>query len=325
MRRTEDALDRLRELAAKPDAAALRLFAAHKSCHVVARAATIAESAELASVTPDLAQSFHRFLADPVKTDPGCTAKNAIASALIALNSLDASVYLAGVRHVQMEGTFGPPEDRAAALRGICAIGLAQINHPTAAAEIVDLLFDREAPARAGAIRALAQCPMPESESVLRMKALAGDKESAVTGEVFTGLMSQWPAKSAAFIARFLNRGDIEVAEEAALAIANWRDERAWQILRPHLDRPDPPRGGGKEKKFAQGETFACASGDGVRNSASILPRGFVTLALFVLSTAAAVSPIFIPQKFRDAEDDFRPLRLGVSAVFALAGFGTQF
>ena len=243
MRRTEDVLDRLRELAANPDAAALRPFASHKSCHVVARAAKIAECAELAAVTPDLAQSFHRFLADPVKTDPGCTAKNAIAIALIALNSLDASVYLAGVRHVQMEGTFGPPEDRAAPLRGICAIGLAQINHPTAAAEIVDLLFDREAPARAGAIRALAHCPMPERESVLRMKALAGDKESAVTGEVFTGLMSQWPAKSADFIARFLNHGDTEVVEEAALAIANWRDERAWQILRPHLDRPEPPRG----------------------------------------------------------------------------------
>ena len=56
-----------------------------------------------------------------------------------------------------------------------------------------------------------------------------------------------------------------------------------------------------------------------------MLSRGLVTLAFFVLSTAAAVRPTFIPQKYRDAEDDFRPLRLGVSAVFALAAIGTQF
>ena len=143
MIRTEDALDRLRELAASPDAAALRPFIAHRSCHVAARAAKIAESAELSSLTPDLAKSFGRFFTDPVKTDPGCTAKNAIAAALISLNSLDSSVYLRGIRHVQMEGTFGPPEDRAATLRGLSAIGLAQINHSAAAAEIVDLLFDK--------------------------------------------------------------------------------------------------------------------------------------------------------------------------------------
>ena len=79
------------------------------------------------------------------------------------------------------------------------------------------------------------------------------------------------------------------------------------------------------EKFLAKTENFACGTGDAVENSASILSRGLVTLAFFVLSTAAAVRPILIPQKFRDAEDDFRPLRLGVSAVFALAAIGTQF
>ncbi len=78
-------------------------------------------------------------------------------------------------------------------------------------------------------------------------------------------------------------------------------------------------------KFLAETENFACGTGDAVESSASILSRGLVTLAFFVLSTAAAASPTFIPQKYRDAEDDFRPLRLGVSAVFALAAVGTQF
>ena len=57
---------------------------------------------------------FHRFMENPVKTDPGCSAKVELVTALHDLDCAREEVFLQGLRHVQKEPGWGPPVDTAA-------------------------------------------------------------------------------------------------------------------------------------------------------------------------------------------------------------------
>jgi len=82
------ALHALAEIASRPhDVATLALvrdLLAHRSNHVVGRAARAAREAELTALAPDLITAFPRFLEDPVRRDPGCVAKAEIVHALLS-------------------------------------------------------------------------------------------------------------------------------------------------------------------------------------------------------------------------------------------------
>src|SRR6185436_2549232 len=105
-------------------------YLAHKSNAVVAKAAKLVADFELHDVQEQLVAAFNRFMKDPVASDRGCSAKTEIVRALESLGVPEAKVFLTGLRHVQMEGSFGPPVDTAAALRAACAMGLVHMNHP---------------------------------------------------------------------------------------------------------------------------------------------------------------------------------------------------
>ncbi len=196
---TEDALAAIHAIRQSPEKYDLKRdlapFLRHKSNHAVAAAAGAAEHLEASALAPDLVQAFERLMRDPAKLDPGCKATMAIVQALIQLEDPAAKVYFAGIRHVQMEGSFGPPVDAAAPLRGLCARGLARMGHPDALLECVTLLADPEIAARTGAVRAIADAGRPEGVLLLRLKALLGDKEIEVTGECFGALLSLDPAR----------------------------------------------------------------------------------------------------------------------------------
>src|SRR5438105_14713012 len=82
--------------------------------YLVARGAAIAAELKLEELIPDLLQAFDRFFVDPVKTDPQCLAKHAIARALKELGHRDAEAYLRGIVHVQFEPVWGGRADTAA-------------------------------------------------------------------------------------------------------------------------------------------------------------------------------------------------------------------
>ena len=222
-RKTEDCLEELHQLRGtlpSPEAAEqLRPYLGHKSNLVVAKAAKLAREFELYDLRAALVEAFSRFLEEPAKTDRGCAAKTEIVRALESLGAPDGEVFLTGIRHVQMEGSFGPPVDTAAGLRAASAMGLVHMNHPDAIFEIVTLLVDREADARVGAVRALAWSGQPESVPLLRLKALQPDPSVDVLGECFTALLAIAPGTSVAFVAAYLDWQDAAVAEAAALAL----------------------------------------------------------------------------------------------------------
>jgi hypothetical protein len=238
---TEDALAAIQAIRESPEKFDLKRdlapFLRHKSNHAVAAAAGATEHLEVGALAPDLVQAFEKLMRDPAKLDPGCKATIAIVQALIQLEDPAAKVYFAGIRHVQKEGSFGPPVDAAAPLRGLCARGLARMGHPDALLECVTLLADREVPARAGAIRAIADSGRPEGSLLLRLKALLGDREVEVTGECFGALLSLDPAGSVEFVAKFLNSGADGMGEQAALALGESRLASAFEVLREAWER----------------------------------------------------------------------------------------
>jgi hypothetical protein len=238
---TEDALAVIQAIRQAPEKHDLKRdlgpLLRQKSNHVVAAAAATTEKLEASALAPDLVQAFDRLMQDPVKLDPGCKATCAIVQALIQMEDPAAKVYFAGIRHVQMEGSFGPPVDAAAPLRGLCARGLARMGHREALLECATLLADREVPARAGAIRAVADAGRPEGVLLLRLKALLGDPEVEVTGECLGALLSLDPAASVEFVAKFLDSHTEGIAEQAALALGESRLVAAFHVLREAWER----------------------------------------------------------------------------------------
>ncbi len=92
-RRTPGTEERLAELAgvtAAPDpgtaADRLRRALADRSAPVVARAARLTAQLGRSDLAGELEAAFHRILDDPRASDPGCTAKTALAAALVAVD-----------------------------------------------------------------------------------------------------------------------------------------------------------------------------------------------------------------------------------------------
>src|SRR6267378_1175159 len=129
-----EALQALSEVAGRPhDAATLALVRgslAHRSNHVVARAARAAREADL--------------------------------SPLAFGDAAGSDVFLRGAVHVQREPAFGPPVDTAPELRATSAMALVVTGHPAALTICVGLLVDPEPTARAGGIRGLVASGRPD-------------------------------------------------------------------------------------------------------------------------------------------------------------------
>jgi HEAT repeat protein len=210
---------------------------------LVAKATTMSAQLGLKSLAPDLASAFERFLIDPVKTDPKCWAKNAIAKALKDLEHDDPAVFLRGIVHVQMEPVWGGQSDSAPALRGACALALVAttLDRVSIVTHLVDLLADEEKPARIDSVRALGQLPGHDTALLLRLKSLAGDADPEVIGSCFDILLGIAPAESVAFVARFLSHNDPDLRAEAAAALGACPEPQAVEILKQCFeDRRDP-------------------------------------------------------------------------------------
>ena len=175
--------------------------------------------------------AFAHFLEDPIRRDPGCAAKEAIADALYRLGAPEIDVYQRGIRHVQLEPVYGGKQDTAVQLRGTCGLALVRVHHPDYLIALAELLADREAPARRIAAQALGYSENPAAQPLLRLKALIGDEEPQVLSECLLALLAVAPDASLEFVAGFLDGRTPDNAEAAALALGGSRLPAALPLL----------------------------------------------------------------------------------------------
>lgn len=201
---------------------------------LAAKAARIVGDCKVDDLAPQLVEAFERFMIDPVASDRRCEAKLAIVNALEALEYPAYEPFLRGIRHVQMEPSFGTSIDTAIELRAVGAIGLVRTNYPDVGVELVTLLADKARDARTGAARAIAYWGTLAGALLLRLKILTGDREAEVIGECFSGLLHIEGARAVNFVSAYLDDGNEAIAEGAALALGESRREEAFEILKEH-------------------------------------------------------------------------------------------
>src|SRR5262245_20363452 len=111
LRGVDAKLSRLRAIRKEPadpaHVAELRGALVDKSNFVVADAAEIAGERGLGELALEMVAAFNRFLIDSVETDKICRAKIAIVEALNKMEYDREDVFRAGLRHVQLEPSWG--------------------------------------------------------------------------------------------------------------------------------------------------------------------------------------------------------------------------
>src|SRR5579872_3765426 len=213
-RRVEEQLDRLSSLRdADPTEAipALRKALSDRINLVVAKSAKIIGERELRELIPDLLRAFDRLFENAVERDPQCWGKIAIATALKDLGHDESAPFLRGMRHIQMEPSFGGSVDTAETLRGTCLLALpacADLERDEALRCFVDALAEKAHVIRGEAVRALRRMEGVEAALVLRLKARIGDKEPEVTGQVFDALLELEGDRAVPLLAEFVQKPD---------------------------------------------------------------------------------------------------------------------
>lgn len=235
---TQSLLNNIQEDPSSDDAiAVLRQVLNSRYSVAVARAAKLVHKSEIRQLIPELVASFERFMENASTKDPNCLAKKAIAEALYRLEYGEETLFLKGIRHVQMESVWGGKVDTAPGLRGVCALGLVRMNYPDAMVALADLLADPESEARIVAARAVGYTDNSQGIPLLRLKVQIGDKDPQVMSECFIGLLKLAPVRSIELVARFLDSSDEQICEMAALALGESRLDEAFPILRDWRQR----------------------------------------------------------------------------------------
>jgi len=227
-----------------PDAAQvayLRKILTHKSNFLVSKAAKLVADTELVVLLPDILAAYDRFFTDAAKTDPQCWAKSALSKALVKLGHRTVAEYLRGMRHHQMEASWGPPVDTAGALRGTCTHALVDcpgISDSDLLTALLEPFTDIDKTVRMEAARAICQVGGVSAMLILRLRAMLDpgqteQEEPEVLGEVYRSLLSLEGAQAIHIVASRLEPGD-DLAAEAAFALA---DLRTPESLKPLLAR----------------------------------------------------------------------------------------
>jgi hypothetical protein len=237
------ALEALRDLsreAAEPELVkALKL----RNNLLVSKAAAITLHHQLTRLTPDLVAAFPRFLENSTKSDPQCWAKNALAKTLAGFEYQEPELFLAGMRHIQLEPVWGGSADTAGTLRGTCALALVQcreLNSHRVLTYLTPLLADKELSVRVNAVRAVEQVGTDSAALLLRLRAELASDDAALLGACYSGVLALEGPAAIPWAAQFLPPED-DPAGEAAMAIAQTHTPEAFQVLRTAFAKARDP------------------------------------------------------------------------------------
>ena len=233
----EERLERVREAVSRPDDADARKVLTQTLRGKDGYLISVVAAGVGARFLSALPRAFGTLLVDPIKRDPSCRGKLAVAKALYDADERAEEVYLAGSRHVQLEPVWGGREDTAAPLRGVCVMALVHQQHPRAMVEAARLLVDKERAARIAAARAVGASGNAEvGEPLLRLKIAAGEGDGEVLGECFGALLEVAGGTSFEFVVGYLDDAREDVAEAAALALGGARSDGAFAALRDRAE-----------------------------------------------------------------------------------------
>jgi hypothetical protein len=230
-RKKQTADEELAGLKANPDAAGVALALRSAHARVVAAAAEQVKSRALDGHTQALQQAYERFLADPIKRDPGCRAKLAVLEALDYTESMDEVPFVAATSLTQLEPAWGPPIDTATGCRARGVLALARIGHDDAVPLAGVLLADPEHVVRAAAADALAHTGLRAAAGVLFHKLGVGDEEPAVLLACMSGVLALAPELAMKRFVEQLKSDDAQLKELAALALGQSTRVEAAQAL----------------------------------------------------------------------------------------------
>jgi HEAT repeat protein len=231
-----DALAKLRGGGLTPEAIELlKSSLGSKANLIVARAAAIVREMNASALVSDLVAAFERFMSEP-QSDKGCQAMSAIAEALQSLGAVEAELYLRGIRHVQLEASYGGPSDVAAKLRCECAFGLVRMGYRDVMWELAGLLADPDKQCRIAAARAIGHSEADAGMALLKYKILSLDRDEDVAAECLASMPQIDAVKSIPFLAGFLESSDEQMSEAAALALGSTRRPEAFELLRAQWD-----------------------------------------------------------------------------------------
>lgn len=212
----------------------LRKSLAHRNNFIVAKAAKLVADSLIVSLLPDALAAYGRFFIDAETADPQCWAKNALVKTLVALEHRQKDAYLRGLRHHQLEATWGGKTDTAGTLRGASAHAL--VNCPGLSDQelltlLLELFADADKAVRVEAARAVGNVGGPSAVLLLRLRALLGKgEEPEVLGACYAALLDLEGARAIPFVAANLEEGD-DLSGEAAFALSEQRKPEALAAL----------------------------------------------------------------------------------------------
>jgi HEAT repeat protein len=220
----------------------LRKALNNRNNFLVSKAAKLVADAEVAALLPEVLAAYERFFQDASKTDPKCWAKEALSKALVKLEHRGKDAYLRGLRHHQMEASWGPPVDSAGGLRATCAHALVVcpgIPDDDLVGLLLETLVDSDKSVRVEAARAIGNVGGTGAAAALRLRALMGlvppDADTPeVLGAVYAALLSIEELGAIKLVAAVLEDGD-DLAGEAAFALAETRLPEALAVLTARL------------------------------------------------------------------------------------------
>jgi HEAT repeat protein len=212
----------------------LRKALHHRNNYVVSKAARLAADGLAAALLPDVLKAYERFFEDAAESDPQCWAKNALVKTLVTLEHRGKNAYLRGLKHHQLEATWGGKTDTAGTLRGECAHAL--VNCPGVSDQelltlFLELFADADKAVRVEAARAIGNVGGPSAVLLLRLRAVLGKgEEPEVLGACYSALLDLEGMRAVELVAKYLEEGD-ENSAEAAFALSAAREPEALAAL----------------------------------------------------------------------------------------------
>jgi HEAT repeat protein len=174
---------------------------------------------------------------------------------LAAFEHQDAAVFLRGMKHTQLEPSYGGASDSASTLRATCALALVQcrsLTEPELLTHLIELMSDKDKSVRVEAIRAIENVNSAAAALLLRLRAILSpqlnsrmqEDEPEALGACYSAILRIEGPKSIpnsiSWIAQFLSASD-DRAAEAALAIAATHSAQAFAVLRDRLAKEHDP------------------------------------------------------------------------------------